>query len=221
MPVLLPESAGLVREGAFVLGADGGLAGDLHETFTGGDATDERWFLKDNDTKEVRETLEERMAADLPGVAFKGYEFKGTPDLDQPLKLDLHFDAAMYAHPSGPLLLLRPRIVGSHAHPAPDVMEGKARAYPIEIGHPGRWHDSYDVTLPAGYAVDELPEPVSVDMDFASYHASATAKGNVLHYEREYVVRAVEIPAARAADYRKLEGAIVMDERGTAVLKKQ
>ncbi len=221
MPVLPPESAGLVREGAFVLSADGGLAGDLHETFTGGDATDERWFLKDNDTKEVRETLEERMAADLPGVAFKGYEFKGTPDLDQPLKLDLHFDAAMYAHPSGPLLLLRPRIVGSHAHPAPDVMEGKPRAYPIEIGHPGRWHDSYDVTLPAGYAVDELPEPVSVDMDFASYHASATAKGNVLHYEREYVVRAVEVPATRAADYRKLECAIVMDERGTALLKKQ
>lgn len=221
MPVLPPESAGLVREGAFALSADGGLAGDLHETFTGGDATEERWFLKDNDTKEVRETLEKRIAADLPGVAFKGYEFKGTPDLEQPLKLDLHFDAAMYAHPSGPLLLLRPRIVGSHAHPAPDVMEGKPRTYPIEIGHPGRWRDSFDVTLPAGYAVDELPEPVSVDMDFASYHASATAKGSVLHYEREYVVRAVDIPATRASDYRKLEAAIVTDERGTAVLKKQ
>jgi hypothetical protein len=221
MPVLKPESAGLVREGAFDLRVDGGLAGDLHETFVGDDATDERWFLKDSDAKEVREALEKRLAADLPGVVFKDYAFKGTPDLDQPLKLDLHVDAAMYAHPSGSLLLLRPRILGSHAHAAPDVMEGKPRTYPIEIGHPGRWRDSFDVTLPAGYAVDELPEPVNVDMDFASYHASATAKGNMLHYEREYVVRAVEIPATRGADYRKLEGAIVMDERGTAVLKKQ
>jgi hypothetical protein len=58
-------------------------------------------------------------------------------------------------------------------------------------------------------------------MDFASYHAAVTAQGNVLHYEREYVVRGVEIPAARAADYRKIESAIVMDERGIAMLKKQ
>ena len=221
MPVLGPESAGLVREGTFVLAADGGLTGDLQEVFAGSDAANERWFVKDNDAREMRETLEKGIAADLPGVAFKDYAFHGTPNLDQPLKLDLHVEAAMYAHPAGPLLLLRPRVLGSCAHPSPDIMEGRPRTYPIEIGHPGRWHDSFDVTLPAGYGVDEMPGAVSVDTDFASYHSATTAKGRVLHYEREYVVRAVEIPAARAADYRRLESAIVNDERGTAVLKKQ
>jgi hypothetical protein len=43
----------------------------------------------------------------------------------------------------------------------------------------------------------------------------------VLHYEREYVVRQVEIPADKLDDFRKLEGAIVFDEKGSAVLKKQ
>lgn len=43
----------------------------------------------------------------------------------------------------------------------------------------------------------------------------------MLHYEREYIVRQVEIPAARAADFRKLESTILADERRTAVLKKQ
>ena len=71
-------------------------------------------------------------------------------------------------------------------------MEGKERIYPIELGHPGRWRDSFDIKLPDGYAVDETPDPVQV-----------------------------EIPAARAADFRKLEGAILFDEKGTAVLKKQ
>ena len=60
-----------------------------------------------------------------------------------------------------------------------------------------------------------------MDIDFASYHASATAKGNVLHYEREYVVRQVEIPATRRLISAKLESAILSDEKGTAVLKKQ
>ena len=99
-------------------------------------------------------------------------------------------------------------------------MEGKTRIYPIEIGHPGRWHDSFDITLPAGYVVDETPDPVNVDLDFASYHASVTAKGDCCTTSATTWCAQVEIPAARAADFRKLE-AILFDEKGTAVLKKQ
>jgi hypothetical protein len=100
-------------------------------------------------------------------------------------------------------------------------MEGKPRKYSIEIGHPGRWHDSFDIALPAGYVVDETPDPVDVDVDFAAYHSAVTAKDNHLHYEREYVVRQVEIPAEKAAAFRHLESAILTDEKGTAVLKKR
>ncbi len=93
--------------------------------------------------------------------------------------------------------------------------------FPSTSDATGRWHDSYDIALPAGYVVDETPDPVDVDMDFASYHASVTAKGNVLHYDMVYTVRQVELPADRAADFRKLESAILSDEKGMAVLKKQ
>ena len=64
-----------------------------------------------------------------------------------------------------------------------------------------RWHDSFDIALPDGYVVDETPDPVDIDVEFASYHSSITAKANQLHYEREYVVRQVEIPASKAADF--------------------
>lgn len=69
--------------------------------------------------------------------------------------------------------------------------------------------------------MDEAPEPVSVDVSFASYRSSAAAKDGVLHYERQYIVRNVEIPAAGAAEFRKLEGTILDDERAMVVLKKQ
>ena len=102
----------------------------------------------------------------------------------------------------------------------PDVMESLTRKYPVEMGHPGQWRDSFDITLPAGFVVDEMPDPVSVDVGFASYKSSVAAKGNVLHYEREYVVRQVEIPADKVIDFRRLEGAILFDEKGSVVLKK-
>jgi hypothetical protein len=221
MPVLPPDAAGLNRKGSFKLANDGGLAGDVTETFTGDDATEERWLLKDNDSKELHESLERRLGFDLPGLAFQGFEVHQASELEKPLDLDLHLSAANYAHPAGSLLLLRPRILGSHARTVPDVMDGKPRSYPIEMGHTGRWHDSYDITLPPGYVVDETPDPVDVDVDFASYHSTISAKADLLHYEREYVVRQVEIPAAKAAAFRQLESAILTDEKGTAVLKKQ
>ena len=62
-----------------------------------------------------------------------------------------------------------------------------------------RWRDRFDITLPAGYVVDETPDPVDVDMDFASYHVAVTVKGNVLHYEREYVVRQVAAPRGQSS----------------------
>jgi hypothetical protein len=220
MPVLAPESGGMDRTGTFVLAADGTFSGDVTDVFNGVDAAREREFLKETDQKEVRETLEMGLSSDLPGLNFKGYEFAQTEKLDQPIRLDLHMSAATYAHTAGPLLLLRARVLGRDAHEVPDVMESKARPYPIEIGHPGRWRDSFDITLPAGYTVDETPDPVSVDVGFASYRSSITAKGNVLHYEREYVVKDVQIPAEKAGDFRMLEASILEDEKGAVVLKK-
>jgi hypothetical protein len=221
VPVLPPQSASLSRKGSFVLAADGTLSGDVTDVFTGIDAAGERGFQKDIDSRKVRSRLEEGLSSDLPGVDFKGYEFHQTGALDQPVTLDLHLSDMNYAHTAGPLLLLRPRVMGEDARPVPDVMESKMRKYPIEIGHPGDWRDSFDIALPPGYIVDETPDPVDVDVDFASYHSSTTAKGNVLHYERDYQVRQVEIPPEKAADFRKLESAILFDEKCAAILKKQ
>ena len=122
-----------------------------------------------------------------------------------------------YAHTAGPLLLVRPRVVGEDSVPFDD----HPRTLPISLEATGRWRDSFDITLPAGYTVDEAPDPVNVDVGFASYQSSIATKGNVLHYQREYVVRRVEIPAAKAEDFRKLEGAILLDEKGAVVLKKE
>jgi hypothetical protein len=221
MPVMPAETGGLVREGQFTLAADGGLSGELSEQRTGDDATHERAFLKRSDAKEVRESLERRLGGDLPGIAFRDYGFSREAELDKPLDLTVKLTSTNYAHTAGALLLVRPRIAGSHAHLVPDVMEGRMRLYPIVLGNPGVWRDSFDVALPAGYKLDDAPDPVNLDVGFASYRSSVTAKGNALHYEAEYVVRDVEIPPSKAGDFRKLEQAIMASEKSAAVLKKE
>jgi len=217
LPVLTPDANGTERRGDFTLSADGTLTGSVDTFHSGSEGAELRMFLKYTDEKQRREYWETRVARDVPGVVLNSFEFVQPSAFDKPLEFHLKLTAAQYAHQAGTLLLVRPRVVGSHAQ----LFNEKPRTLPIDLSATGRWHDSFDITLPAGYVVDETPDPVVLDRDFASYHSTVTAKGNRLHYEREYVVRQVELPAARAADFRAFESAILADEKGTAVLKKQ
>jgi hypothetical protein len=217
LPVLAPESSGSERKGLFTLAADGTLSGTVDTSHTGPKGGDLRSFLKYTDEKERREAWEAHIARDLPGAILDSFQFVQPEALDKPLEFHYKVTAHQYAHQAGLLLLVRPRVVGEDAQP----FDEKPRTLPIELSETGRWRDTFDIKIPDGYTVDETPDPINVEMDFASYHSTVTAQPGVLHYEREYVVRQVEIPAARAADFRKLQGAIRFDEKGTAVLKKK
>jgi len=217
LPVLPPDANGTERKGDFTLAADGTLTGSVDTSHSGPEGADLRMFLKYSDEKERREYWENHVARDVPGVVIDSLQFVQPTALDKPLEFHYKLTAGQYAHTAGTLLLVRPRVVGSDVMPFDD----KPRTVPIDLNATGRWHDSFDIALPAGYVVDETPDPISVDEDFATYHSTITAKDNHLHYEREYVVRQVEIPADKAAAFRKLESAILTDEKGTAVLKKQ
>ena len=219
LPVLDPDANGTEQKGSFTLSADGTLTGAVDTSHSGPDGAEFRDFLKQTDDKERREIWEKYVASSVPGVNLDSFAYTQPSALDKPIEFHYKVTVHQYAHQAGPLLLVRPRVIGSYAEPFND----KPRTLPIDLGvrGTGRWHDSYDITLPEGYAVDDTPDPVNVDVDFASYRSTVTAKGNQLHYERDYVVRQVEIPADKAAEFRKLEGAILTDEKGTAVLKKQ
>jgi len=218
LPVLPPDANGNARTGKFTLTADGGLTGQVDVTHDGAEGAEVRLSLKNTDERERRQALETSVAHDVPGVILNSFEYVQPVELDKPVEVHYKLTAAQYAHQAGSLLLVRPRVVGSDAI----AFNDKLRTVPIDLSATGRWRDSFDITLPAGYVVDETPDAVSLDLDFASYHSTVTDKGNhQLHYERELIVKQVELPASRSADFRKLESAILIDEKGTAVLKKQ
>jgi len=220
LPVLDPESNGTERQGAFTLAADGTLSGSVDTSHSGPAGADYRMFLKYTDETKRREAWESYVAGDVPGVVLDSFNFVQPPALDKPLEFHYKLTAKQYAHEAGPLLLVRPRVVGSDVLPNLEKTD-KPRTVPIDLRATGHWHDSYDIELPEGYVVDEMPDPVNVEMGFASYHSTISAKGKTLHYERDYKLSQVELPAAKAPEFRHLEGMILADEKATVVLKRQ
>jgi hypothetical protein len=117
----------------------------------------------------------------------------------------------------GSLLMVRPRVLGSEGLYA----DQKKRRVPINLDETMEEHDDYAIELPPGYSVDEIPNPIKLDLGFASYESSSTVKDNVLHYTRTYTVREVTLPADKYPDIQRLAGVIGADEQNSAVLKKQ
>lgn len=218
LPVLPPEISGVTRTGRFALNAHGDLSGTLHIEYTGNAAAGERGFLKAHPPLEIRRRLETGLGRSMAGLTLKSYEFHRAEALDQPLELDLTLNLEGYAKPAGALLLLKPGVRGTHAWLAPEVMAGKPRQYPIEFDGVSREREHDEITLPAGYKVDELPAPVTLDAGFARYHGAITVKEGTLIFERESVTNAVEIPASKAEKFRSFEKARSADEEQTVVL---
>jgi hypothetical protein len=114
-------------------------------------------------------------------------------------------------------LLVRPRVIGSKTL---GFLEGKeSRKFPIELEEPTRDTDSFEITIPAGYVVDDLPPAVDADYSFASYHSKTDVKGNVVNYTRTFELKELSVPVAKADDLKKFYRIIAGDERNTVVLK--
>jgi hypothetical protein len=108
-------------------------------------------------------------------------------------------------------------VLGSDA----ETLNDRPRKYPIDLEAEGTWRDSFDVTVPAGFSVDELPDPTKIDVGFATYHSEVKVDQNVLRYSRELVVKELALKPDQYDALKKLESAITADENRSAVLKRQ
>jgi len=115
------------------------------------------------------------------------------------------------------MLLVRPRVLGSRSSALLETKE--ARKFPVEFAGPSLDSDTFEITLPAGYEVSDLPPPIDVDYDFASYHSKTEASGNTLKYTRRLEVKQLTVPVAQMESLKKFYRIIAGDERNTAVLQ--
>jgi len=115
------------------------------------------------------------------------------------------------------LLLVRPRVLGTKTS---NLLETKdPRKFPIEFEGPLQDTDNFEITIPDGYVVDDVPGPVDAEYSFASYHSKTEVKGNVIGYTRTLEVKELSVPVARAEELRKFYRTIASDEKNTVVLK--
>jgi hypothetical protein len=209
---------GISRTAKLVLDGSGQLKGDVTEVRIGDRAFSQRWALR-TVTKDVDriKPIENLLAGSLSSFQITKATLINADLTDQPFGYRYSFESNNYAKNAGNLILVRPRVMGSKAQAILETRE--PRKFPIEFDGPVKDTDSFEITLPQGYEVDDVPPPVDADYGFASYHAKTEVKGNVISYSRTFEVKELSVPVSKADDLKKFYRIIASDERNTAVLK--
>lgn len=218
VPQLPAAMSGVVRTAKLALTSTGTLSGEFVEQRNGDYGTQQRASLKavtkDADRVKFIETL---ISHSLSSFQITKASISNLNRVDEPFGYQYSLIAQNYAKTAGNLLLVRPRVLGSNSS---DVLEKKEpRVFPVEFDGPAKNMDTIEITLPAGYEVDDLPPPVNADYSFASYHSKTEVDGNTLKYTRTFEVKELSVPLSKVEDLKKLYRIIAGDERNTAVLK--
>lgn len=209
---------GIERTGKLTLDPLGTLTGEVNETRVGDRAWSERSRLRSVTKSADRiKPIEDLLAGSLSLFTITKASVDNLDLTDQPFGFHYTFEAKSYAKNAGGLLLVRPRVLGVKTS---GILETKEpRKFPIEFEGPSRDTDTFEITIPAGYVVDDVPPPVDADYSFASYHAKTEVNGNLIHYRRTLEVKELSVPVARADELKKFYRTIAGDERNTVVLK--
>jgi Domain of Unknown Function with PDB structure (DUF3857)/Transglutaminase-like superfamily len=216
-PVLSPDLNTIRRTATFQLQPDGGLKGTVTEKRFGDLSETRRDLYISGDAKQQTQFLDRVLGQDFTSFTVSDFKVQNAESLNKDLTTSYSLTADRFGKSMGPLLMIRPRVLGSENLRT----DQKKRHVPINLSETMQEQDDYSIELPSGYAIDEIPDPVKLDLGFASYESSSTVKDNILHYTRTYTVREVTLPADKYTDVQKLAGVIAADEQRNAVLKKQ
>jgi len=215
-PLDQPEANQLSRTGRFTLAADGTISGEIIEDHSGDHALHQRASLIHANQQQRTEQLEHRLSRSLKGFTLENAELRQLDQTDKSLEIVLKLNNPGYAQIRGPLMLLRPRVIGEKSL----SLDRKPRHYPFQFEDTSRETDVYEFELPKEYTVDDVPEPVNVDMGFAAYHSKIEVAGNKVRYSREFIRREVLLKPERVEELRKMQGIIGADENAAVVLKR-
>ncbi|HXC44355.1 MAG TPA: DUF3857 and transglutaminase domain-containing protein [Candidatus Dormibacteraeota bacterium] len=206
------------RTAKLTLDTTGTLKGEVKEIRLGERASSERWRLRSvtKDTDRIK-PIEELLGNSLTSFHITQASVINLQQTDKPFGFNYSFESPNYAKNAGSLLLIRPRVIGNKGSGFLETKE--PRKFPIELEEPARDTDTFEITIPAGYVVDDLPPAVDADYGFASYHSKTVVTGNVVGYTRTFELKELSVPVNKAEELKKFYRIIAADERNTVVLK--
>jgi transglutaminase-like putative cysteine protease len=203
MPQLPPASARIERSVDAQMDESGHLNAHLVTEYFGQSGSSVRYLTRHGGMDKLKQNLERAYSRRLGGVTLdKISPADHAPEDRMDLAVDLgvsQFGQFMQQK----MLILKPGVL------TPDtdyVFSNKERKLPVRLESRLR-QDSVVIQLPAGFAVDELPEPIEIDSPYGVYHASWKVSSEKTNNHSVTFEQSLEIKETLAApgEYTKVK----------------
>jgi hypothetical protein len=217
MPSTPPEANRLERTADVDLSADGTITASLHERSQGQAAVGERRGFRSLARPDYSKVIESWITRGATGAKVTKVEPTDSRE-DNRFALDVDFTAAGYGQlMQGRLLVFKPAIVSRR-----EFLElNRATRKHAVVLESQAYTETVKVKLPAGFDVDELPDPVKIDVPFGTYSAAYEVKDGQLNFTRSFTQRAAIVPTEQYAQLRGFFERIRAAEQSPVVLAKK
>ena len=217
MPVTPIESNFLDRRIEASLSADGSLAATIQEKANGQWAADYRSEFRQLSRADYQKAIEGWIAAGAAAAKISKVATNDDP-LGRHFNLDIDFVAPSYGQlMQDRLLVFKPAIV---ARRDALTLTATKRKHPVVLTS-NAYSETVRLKLPAGFAVDEMPDAVKLDTSFGSYATNYEVKDGQLLFTRKLVQRASTVPVDQYNSVRTFYEKIRAAEQSPVVLARK
>lgn len=196
-PAAKPDPRSWSRSVEATLTADGGVSGTVKEERTGEASGRLRARYKGWPADVYKRTVERWISSGVRGAIVQNLK---TEDHAESISWSAQFASPRFAQmpQEQRMIIFRAGVIQLL-----DVARftEKTRKHPIVLSSDAV-SESATVTIPDGYQVDELPDPIKLDSPYGRVEASWQSEGKTVKFSRRIAIQAATVPAA---DYAALK----------------
>jgi hypothetical protein len=217
MPVTPPESNHLERQTEVSLAPDGSITATMQEHSAGQSAANERAIFRKLSRPDYTKMIERWVTRGATGARVLKVEPKDNAS-DASFALNVEFTASDYGQlMQQRLLVFKPAIVSRRTS---IFLTEATRKQPVVL-EPYAYSETTRIKLPAGFDVDEMPDPAKLETSFGTYTTTYNVKDGDLVFTRTLVQRAATVAVADYQKVRSFYERIRSAEQSPVVLAKK
>jgi hypothetical protein len=187
MPQAGADRASVLRSARATLDEEGSLHGRITVTFEGGEALERQLFALQTDDAGRNKSLEEEVASWLPPQSsVKMLSSQGWQQTGGPVIVDFEISVPGYAVSAGNRLLMPATLFATRQK---DTFKRAERKYPVYFHYAFSELNLVVIGVPAGFALENLPETIDAGASFGSYRNSSKTGENQIITSRVLTIK--------------------------------
>ncbi len=201
IPMQAPEENQRRIVSTMTLDLDMSLSVQTERFFSGDREAGTRGYLKSLKPAEREKFWQSRVNSFGKGAVLDSWEIRNLEEVEKPMTVSLTYRLPAYARQIADLAILSvPGFLEAIEFPELAIA---SRSYPIEYESTESHFDEGTITIPEGWQVRSLPEPLEIKSEFLSFSGAFTAAGGrAIAYRGRFDRLAKRVPLAALAAFR-------------------